>query len=396
VAENQPGKTKNRMSPSNAFSGLTARVREFIRLTAQARSSPVVKPLVDETERFEQLALELFARQYAHNRAFRLFCDSRKSSPETVRHWMEIPPVPAPAFKEFEFSCLSAEERTTVFHSSGTTGHKPSRHFQNAASLAVYEDSLWSWFSVSVPGSYRCRRLLSLTPPIEQARLSSLVHMIETIRRRSRFEAAEFLATVVADNSWVVNEHSALDALAESVLVDIPVLICGTAFSFVHLLEFLETRRIALTLPKGSQIFETGGYKGRARALPKSELHAMMGRQLGVPSGQIVCEYGMSELSSQAYDGLSEADPAPEAAGTERARVFHFPPWAKARILSPETDAEVDDGETGLVCVCDLANVYSVMAIQTEDLAVRRGAGFELLGRAAAAEARGCSLMAAG
>jgi len=36
--------------------------------------------------------------------------------------------------------------------------------------------------------------------------------------------------------------------------------------------------------------------------------------------------------------------------------------------------------------------VYSVLAIQTEDLGIRRGTGFELLGRAAKAEPRGCSL----
>jgi hypothetical protein len=34
-----------------------------------------------------------------------------------------------------------------------------------------------------------------------------------------------------------------------------------------------------------------------------------------------------------------------------------------------------------------------VMAIQTEDLALRRGDGFELIGRAELAEPRGCSLM---
>jgi hypothetical protein len=34
-----------------------------------------------------------------------------------------------------------------------------------------------------------------------------------------------------------------------------------------------------------------------------------------------------------------------------------------------------------------------VMTIQTEDLAIRRGSGFELIGRAAFAEPRGCSLM---
>jgi hypothetical protein len=76
-------------------------------------------------------------------------------------------------------------------------------------------------------------------------------------------------------------------------------------------------------------------------------------------------------------------------------RTFRFPPWARVQIISPETGREVDEGETGLIRVFDLANVRSVMAIQTEDLGVRRGAGFELLGRARQAEPRGCSLMVA-
>ena len=76
-------------------------------------------------------------------------------------------------------------------------------------------------------------------------------------------------------------------------------------------------------------------------------------------------------------------------------RIFHFPPWVRAQVISPETGREVGEGETGLIRVFDLANVYSVMAIQTEDLGVRRGNGFDLLGRAAMAEPRGCSLAAA-
>ena len=46
-----------------------------------------------------------------------------------------------------------------------------------------------------------------------------------------------------------------------------------------------------------------------------------------------------------------------------------------------------------LVRILDLANLRSVLAVQTEDLGVRRGDGFELLGRAVQVEARGCSLM---
>ena len=125
---------------------------------------------------------------------------------------------------------------------------------------------------------------------------------------------------------------------------------------------------------------ETGGYKGRSRELTKPELHRFIAEQLGVTASEIICEYGMSELSSQAYDG-----------GTRR---FQFPPWARVQIVSPETGCEVGDGETGLARIYDLANVFSVLAVQTEDLAIRRGDGFELLGRATAAEPRGCSLMA--
>lgn len=89
---------------------------------------------------------------------------------------------------------------------------------------------------------------------------------------------------------------------------------------------------------------------------------------------------------------------APRCASVEPAAVpalpFRFPPWARVQVVSPETGDEVNPGEAGLIRVFDLANVYSVMALQTEDLGVRRAEGFELIGRTALAEPRGCSLMA--
>jgi hypothetical protein len=96
----------------------------------------------------------------------------------------------------------------------------------------------------------------------------------------------------------------------------------------------------------------------------------------------------MSELSSQAYDSAIH-----HPSSIIHHRVFQFPPWARVQIISPETGREVGDGETGLIRVFDLANVFSVMAIQTEDLGIRRDEHFELIGRVALAESRGCSLM---
>ena len=56
--------------------------------------------------------------------------------------------------------------------------------------------------------------------------------------------------------------------------------------------------------------------------------------------------------------------------------------------------AKVPKGEIGLLVHVDLANINSVPAIQTGDLAIEREGGFELVGRQPLIESRGCSLSA--
>src|SRR5205814_4032901 len=112
-----------------------------------------------------------------------------------------------------------------------------------------------------------------------------------------------------------------------------------------------EAARIGFHLPAGSRVMETGGYKGRSRELPRAKLHGLIARHLGISASWIVCEYGMSELSSQAYDGVAAAHasirqplggsmPEPLKSLTIQ-RIFRFPPWARVSIASPETGDEV-------------------------------------------------------
>ena len=443
---------------------------EVTRLTLQNRQSAIGNRQLSEPphvgcykNEFNALALKLFALQFQHNAAYRKICEARSLTPGIVEHWTQIPAVPTSAFKELELTCLASAERTTVFHSSGTTEQKPSRHFHNAESLAVYEASLWSGFelhllrsgdSLSASSEKRGQtvraRLVILTPPPTQAPHSSLVHMFETVRQKLGATETAFVGKLAADGSWTLDFAAVVDVLS-SVCSDSrssrgneaqtdsekrkvrassrrllrvpraanPVHVLGTAFSFVHLLDFLAERNLRFDLPAGSRVMETGGYKNRSRSIPKTDLHKLITERLGVPPSRIICEYGMSELNSQAYNGIEAGvRPSPGAAtlnmrafpGLQESpgaspllrpgrahsgsSIFHFPPWARVQIISPETGREVADGETGLIRVYDLANVFSVMAIQTEDLGIRRNEHFELIGRAALAEARGCSLMA--
>jgi hypothetical protein len=102
-----------------------------------------------------------------------------------------------------------------------------------------------------------------------------------------------------------------------------------------------------------------------------------------VPPEFVVREYGMTELTSQCYtQTLLGGDPD----------VFVAPHWMRVRLLDPETLEEARAGDPGLICVFDLANLGSAVHLLTEDLGVAEEEGFRLLGRAAGAELRGCSL----
>lgn len=339
---------------------------------------------------FNQLALDLFGLQFSSNPAYHRFCKPRAAQPGEVVDWKSIPAIPTEAFKELTLTSIPEKERTKVFHSSGTTGQKPSRHFHSPASLTLYGASLWAWFvrHLCGPGNVRPGWLLVLSPRREEAPRSSLVHMFEYIASRLNPTKTLFACRAAMDGGWEIEGRKTLGFLESAATSSQPGLVLTTAFGLVQLSDLLSAETRRFQLPKGSGVMETGGYKGRSRALAKAELHQIIIHSLGIPITNVVSEYGMSELSSQAYDHRAGN---PLRGGV---RVFHFPPWARARVVSPETGAEVADGETGLIQVFDLANVFSVLAVQTGDLGVRRGNGFELIGRAEHLEPRGCSLMA--
>jgi hypothetical protein len=361
--------------------------REILDCIELMAASPAALTPERREARFNELALELFAWQFERNEPYRKLCVARQHTPAEAGDWTQIPTVPTAAFKDFEFSCLPATERETVFHSSGTSGQKPSRHFHNGVSLELYHASLLPWFRRHFPKIEVAPHLLSLTPSGRMAPHSSLVHMLEVVRAEVCSLDSWFAGGVHDNGAWALEPDKVVAWLNRYTVLNQAVIVAGTAFNFVHLVDWMISRDARVHLPPGSAVMETGGYKGRSRNLPQAELHALICGRLGVAPDVVVCEYGMCELSSQASDRMvGEAGAA---------RLFRFPPWARVRVVSSENGQPAGEGKAGLLQICDLANAFSVLAIQTEDLAVERDGGFELIGRAEAVEPRGCSLLPA-
>ena len=328
--------------------------------------------------RFEELALEVFAFQLEHCEPYRRFCSRRGATPESVDDWREIPPVPTGAFKEVALRCFPAERTLRTFRTSGTTGS--ARGELHLDSLSLYEASLlptWRRHLLPdlAPGGKA--RILALAPPPEEAPDSSLTHMFACAIAAFGAPGSGFFVA-----GGALRERELRAALAEA--GPEPLLLAGAAFAFVHLLDALEREGATLALPTSARIMETGGFKGRTRTLSREALHGALADRLGVPTGRIVNQYGMTELGSQFYDSVL-AEP-----GAPRRKLG--PPWARVRIVDPEAGGEADEGEPGSIVVLDLANLASVAAIRTADLGRRKGSGFEVLGREPGAEERGCSI----
>ena len=325
---------------------------------------------------FNEHACALFRLQSKHVLPLNKLCKAQEINPVDITNWQDIPTLPANSFAEFGITSLHLENRTAVFHSSGTTGAVPSNHWHNEKSLSIYEASLKSSFQIhmNTEGIWG-GDCLSLTPSSIEAPHSSLAYMAENVTCPN----VQF-AGINSDYGWRVDMALANSACTKAVDQERPIIIMGPAFSFVHWLDELNVK---LHLPTGSRVMETGGYKGRSREMLKTELHVIISEKLGVSTDWIVCEYGMCELGSQAYDTV---------AGSGFDRCFRFPNWARAQIINADTGVVVNDGEAGLLRIFDLTNIRSVVGVQTQDLAIRRGNGFTLIGRSTHANPRGCSL----
>lgn len=339
----------------------------------------------------DDLALRIFRYQYERNPPYGAYCRRRGRTPETVTRWEDIPAVPTAAFKELPIVAGDAGSAQAIFRTSGTTRGREGRGEHHVLDLSLYRASLLPTFRRFVLPDDARLPMLSLLPPPEQLPDSSLAFMVAEAIAAFGTEGSGHYASVRHGI-----EHSRLEAFLERAeAAGRPVLVLGTTFSFVHWLERLEASGKRFRLSPGSRIMDTGGYKGSGREVTTEEMWSAYEDRLGVPATYCVNEYGMTELCSQLYDTIlrdevtaAGAGDAPSGARRRKAG----PPWMRTVVVDPEELEPLPPEEVGLLRHLDLANLDSVVAVQTEDVGRAVPGGIQLMGRVLQAPPRGCSI----
>lgn len=320
---------------------------------------------------FNTLALALFAHQFELNKPYQAYARQLGKTPGQVKTWKDIPAVPVAAFKSAALATFPINQAAAHFESSGTTRHVKSHHFLKT--LTYYESALQAGFDRSVLSDQAKLPLLLVTPSPAEAPRSSLAWMMDVLRRRSGAPGSRFFVT-----RGRVDELFLMTFLARAQAEKDPVAILGTTIGLLSVLEALQKQKKTFALPAGSRLMDTGGLKSDQREISRPEFVRRVTELLGIPDSHCWNEYGMCELSSQCY-------------GKGTGSYLQGPAWMKTVVIDPQSGEEARAGQPGLLRHFDLANVDSVLAIQTDDVGLAQGDGFVFQGRDPQAEVRGCS-----
>jgi len=309
-------------------------------------------------EAFEKLAVDLANFQLIHCEVYREFCHLLGC--KEITHYDEILFLPISFFKSNVVISKGVQEDCTLFLSSGTENSIRSKHY--VSDLSLYEKSYLHSFRLQF-GDPSEWVILALLPNYLEQGDSSLIYMVEGLIQRSASARSGFLLGQLEE----VHKRY-LDAVNEGK----KCMIFGVSYALWDLAD--------LNLDfSGATVIETGGMKGRREELTKAELHHRL--KQGLNLDRIYSEYGMTELLSQAY-------------GHSEDLVFSTPPWMRIKIRDlSDPFSYVQPGQRGGVNVIDLANINSCCFIATQDVGRLSGEGFQLEGRMADADVRGCNQM---
>ncbi len=310
---------------------------------------------ISSDEQFEREALELFRFQAEQCEPYARYLSLIGCDVGSVQSLSDLRYMPLELFKSSDVYCAESPAQK-VFTSSSTTGSIPSRHMM--ADLSIYEAAFVEAFRTFY-GDVSKWSIYGLLPSYLERNGSSLIYMVDK------------LVSMAAGGGFYLYDHQKL--ITDMAADKNPKILLGVSYALWDLVES-HAPKLENTI-----VMETGGMKGHREQIDKAEFHKILCEGFGVD--KIHSEYGMAELTSQAY-----------SSGDNR---FACPSWMRVILRELNDPFSYLEGEArGAINIIDLASRYSCAFIQTQDLGQIFSDGtFSVDGRVEQSEIRGCNLL---
>jgi len=306
---------------------------------------------------FESFALEVFEYQAQSNPVYKKYIQGLGLDLSNISKIIEIPFLPIQFYKSYTVLNEGIKPQL-FFESSGTTGMQTSK--QGLADPSFYKKVSQAIFE-SFYGKLEDYYILALLPSYLERNNSSLVYMVQ-----------HFIENAQEGSGFYLNNFEELKAKLKLLQKENQkVLLLGVTFALLDLAENIDFSLSNII------VIETGGMKGRRKEMIREEVHQALGNSFQLK--EIHSEYGMTELTSQAYS-LGKG-------------IFQSPTWMKVLIREANDPFSIKIEGSGGVNIIDLANIDTCAFIETQDLGKVEGNAFQIIGRFDNSDLRGCNLL---
>ncbi len=366
---------------------MTFKVNELLSFRSSSYNSN------DRLKLFIDSMKEMAIYHYENCQPYQNFCKNNNFNPylETNR-LADYPYIPVNIFKSSKLASVPESQIVTTVQSSATTSGIPSKipvDFETSKRQTIASSSVLKSFLF--PKRHHFFILdsdpkVTLNPEMT-ARIAATRGFLILAKNYEYFMNYTSNGKLSLDTEKFINFCSSLvPSLREQ---NINLTIFGFTFIiYEYLIKNLQKRKITVNL-RGAKLAHIGGWKKLSeKKVDSNKFKSDIQKTLGVLPADVVDFYGFTEQMGIIYGENSLGYKMTSA-------------YSEIIIRDPNTLEPVEDGQIGLIqALSPIFSSYPGISVLTEDLGRivsreispcgRQGISFEVVGRAEAAEVRGC------
>ena len=298
----------------------------------------------------------------------------------------DVPFLPVGIFKRLYLSSVSESQVVRVLASSGTSSQVPSRIPLDQITRNRQMKSLAAILAHRLGAQRRPYLILDAAPEESTHADRQLSARVAGMRGYLMAATEQEYALHRDGDRLRLDREKVLAHVRQWTAEGKPFCLLGyTYVLYEYVVRPLREQGIGIELPPSTFVIHFGGWKKlKQQAVTKPELTMQAAEVFGLPAGSIIDIYGFTEQLGVIY--------ADDSQGVKRT-----PTYAEVLVRDPRTLRVLPDGAVGLLeFICPLPHSYPGVAVLLDDMGriltrdAGQGTGFEIVGRAEQAEARGC------